>query len=288
MFSKLVKSTAIEQIYLNDRLNGQGVNIIRLDQNDPFVCGNKWLKLSKNINDQYPRYATFGGPHSNHLHAFSFACKQLNKQHVVFVRGIGPKDTPTLLDIQKNNGLIVRLSKNDYAKKHEESMQQRWKNLYGDMHFIPEGGNNQNAIDACANWYSSLNLPENAIVGVSIGTGCTFKGIAQALSHSHLLVGLPAFYMHDSMQNELLDIDTNGQLQILNAQKQERFAKMDVTQWNQMLEFEAHTQILLDPVYTGKTLFRFINHYQSNCDRPIYFIHTGGLQGRRAYQQQYS
>jgi len=286
VFKKSEKSsaTAIDQV----DVNGQVVNIIRLDQNDPFVCGNKWLKLSQNITDETDRYATFGGPHSNHLHAFSYACKQLNKSHVVFVRGIGPKDTPTLLDIQKNNGLIVRLSKKDYAKKHEELMQQRWKNLYGDMVFIPEGGNNENAVNACAAWYSTLNLPESAIVGVSIGTGCTFTGLAQALHHSHTLMGLPAFYMHELMQDELLKTSSEGQLQILNAQKQERFAKMNLTQWNHMLAFEANTQIMLEPVYTGKTLFRFIDHFQDSCDRPIYFIHTGGLQGRRAYQQQYS
>ena len=284
MLKKLDNVTPIDQV----DINGQSINIIRLDQNDPFICGNKWLKLSQNLSKDVSRYATFGGPHSNHLHAFSHACKQLNKQHVVFVRGIGPKDTPTLLDIQKNNGLIVRLSKKDYAKKHDEFMQQRWKNLYGEMVFIPEGGNNQNAVNACSSWYASLKLPENAIVGVSIGTGCTFSGIAGALHKHTTLVGLPAFFMHEQMQSELLQSASNGELIILNAQKQERFAKMNVTQWNHMLAFEAKTQILLDPVYTGKTLFRFINHFQDTCHRPIYFIHTGGLQGRRVYQQQYS
>ncbi|MCJ8314984.1 MAG: hypothetical protein HRU38_23000 [Saccharospirillaceae bacterium] len=284
MLTRLVKTTQIDQV----DINGQIINIIRLDQNDPFVCGNKWLKLSLNITEESNRYATFGGPHSNHLHAFSYACKQLNKQHVVFVRGIGPKDTPTLLDIQKNNGLIVRLSKKDYAKKQQQLMQQRWKNIYGEMSFIPEGGNNQNAVNACASWYRSLNLPENAIVAVSIGTGCTFTGIANALHKHTTLVGLPAFYMHEQMQSELLESTSLGELHILNAQKQERFAKMDLIQWNQMLAFEAKTQILLDPVYTGKTLFRFIKHYQDTCNRPLYFIHTGGLQGRRVYQQQYS
>ncbi|BCE03017.1 hypothetical protein [Marinicellulosiphila megalodicopiae] len=264
------------------QVNATALNIIRLDQNDPFVCGNKWLKLSLNITDQHERYATFGGPHSNHLHAFSYACKLLNKPHFVFVRGIGPKDTPTLIDIQNNQGQIIRLSKKDYAQKHDTQMQQRWQNLYGDMAFIPEGGDNELAKQGCQKWFSSLNLPDNAIVGVSIGTGCTFTGFARALKQNQTLVGLPAFYAHQPMIDELLASDTKGTLKILNAQNHERFAKMDDQQLNQMLAFEDQHKILLEPVYTGKTLFRLVEHYSKQESRPIYFIHTGGLQGRRA------
>lgn len=53
-----------------------------------------------------------------------------------------------------------------------------------------------------------------------------------------------------------------------------------------ILNFEQQNDILLDPIYTAKALFSFIDRVKNKEVMPgsnILFFHTGGLQGRRGY-----
>jgi len=53
-----------------------------------------------------------------------------------------------------------------------------------------------------------------------------------------------------------------------------------------ILSFEAKNDITLDPVYTAKALFSFIErvkHGKTKQDCSVLFFHTGGVQGRRGF-----
>jgi len=63
-----------------------------------------------------------------------------------------------------------------------------------------------------------------------------------------------------------------------------RFAKMPAELMIFIHDFEMQYNIPLDPVYTGKVMFKLSKMIKAgyfNSEDRILFIHTGGLQGKR-------
>ena len=95
------------------------VDCLRLDKVHPFISGNKWYKLKYHIQAASlagkSRLLSFGGAHSNHLHALAFAGKKLQFQTIGVVRGEAPKVlTPTLQDCVDWGMSLQWLSRRDY------------------------------------------------------------------------------------------------------------------------------------------------------------------------------
>ncbi len=82
---------------------GVEVAVLRLDQIDPLISGNKWFKLAPHLAAAGEAGArgiiSLGGAHSNHLHALAAAGKRFGFATVGLLRG-HPQDTPTVLDLQ--------------------------------------------------------------------------------------------------------------------------------------------------------------------------------------------
>jgi len=88
-----------------DWLSAAGIEvaILRLDQIDPLISGNKWFKLTEHL-EAAERAGTegiisLGGAHSNHLHALAAAGKRLGFATVGLLRGHA-QQTPTVEDLQ--------------------------------------------------------------------------------------------------------------------------------------------------------------------------------------------
>ena len=119
------------------------VAILRLDQIDPLISGNKWFKLIEHLNAADRAGAegiiSLGGAHSNHLHALAAAGKRLGFATVGLLRG-HPQQTPTVKDLQAFGMQLHWLGYGGYRARHEAGFWQPWQSLYPTLHPVPEGG----------------------------------------------------------------------------------------------------------------------------------------------------
>ncbi len=274
------------------------VDILRLDQIHPLVSGNKWYKLKYNLEAAsklgHKRLLSCGGPHSNHLHALASAGNVLGFTTTAFVRGYSHLPlTETLLECERMGMTLIFVDKKTYLNRYDSSWcQQQAKDL--NSYWIPEGGNNGLGIKGCAEIAEQCSGYDE--VWMSIGSGCTFTGIARAfaddqnkniqLNNKHLkpihLKGIMAIkggeVLAASLLSELGDectIDCDSHLGGFGRCPEELI---------QLIRRYDAESLPLDPVYTGKLVMAFEQYLHAgklDLNKRYLLIHSGGLQGRR-------
>ena len=122
---------------------GIEVAILRLDQIDPLISGNKWFKLIEHLKTADHLGAegiiSLGGAHSNHLHALAAAGQRFGFATVGLLRG-HPQQTPTVKDLQAFGMQLHWLGFAGYRARHEAGFWQPWQTRYPTLHPVPEGG----------------------------------------------------------------------------------------------------------------------------------------------------
>jgi len=277
---------------------GVQLAVLRLDKTDKWISGNKWFKLHYHVkqamHDQARGLISVGGPHSNHLHALAVAGYELGLSTVGLIRG-EPQKTPTTQDLEHFGMELNWLTYGEYRERYQQPFWQKWLANYPDYYAVPEGGGGLLGAKGC-NIIPKLINERLASIGwadydamyVSVATGSTLVGIIWGDEGKHQLVGclaVPSKYGVDKQIAELLATVpinyTNYQLQ---SAARKGFGQVDQTLLSFMLEVEAHTGLLLDPVYTAKTLYFLYEQVitgQICKGTRIVVLHTGGLQGRR-------
>jgi 1-aminocyclopropane-1-carboxylate deaminase len=279
------------------------VDILRLDQIHPLVSGNKWYKLKYNLEAAkkrgQSRLLSCGGPHSNHLHALACAGKVFGFSTIAFVRGYSHLPlTETLLDCQRMGMELLFVDKKTYLKRYDPLWCQQQAE-YHESYWIPEGGNNELGIKGCAEIAEQcLGYDE---VWMSIGSGCTFTGIAQALAG---LQGTAAQLKNEHLKaNDLIPLRLRGVMAIKGG---EALAASLLSELNEdcSIDCDSHLggfgrcpdelvdliqrydaqSLPLDPVYTAKLVMAFEQYWQAgklDANKRYLLIHSGGVQGRR-------
>lgn len=278
-------------------------DILRLDKIHPLVSGNKWYKLKYNIDRAselgHQRLLSCGGPHSNHLHALACAGKALNFSTVALVRGYEHLPlTETLLDCQDMGMELIFVDKKTYLKRYEPIWCQQQAELHN-SYWIPEGGNNELGIKGCAN--IAQYCREYDEVWVSIGSGCTFTGLAQHLNTGYFierskapsssetaevtrvrLKGIMAIKGGEALATKLLS--SLGDECVINCDSHlGGFGKCPAELITLIKRYDEQG-LPLDPVYTAKMVMAFENQWlsgQLDHAKRYLLIHSGGLQGRR-------
>ncbi|MFT7410725.1 MAG: 1-aminocyclopropane-1-carboxylate deaminase [Oleispira sp.] len=266
------------------------VDILRLDQIHPLVSGNKWYKLKYNLEAAKKRgqrrLLSCGGPHSNHLHALACAGKVFGFSTIAFVRGYSHLPlTETLLDCQRMGMELLFVDKKTYLKRYDPL----WCQQQAERHksyWIPEGGNNELGMKGCA------EIAEQCVgydeVWVSIGSGCTFTGIAQALAVLQStaiplqLKGVMAIKGGEALAASLLS-NLNEECSIDCDSHLGGFGRCPDELVDLIKQYDAQN-LPLDPVYTAKLVMAFEQCLQSgklDSTKRYLLIHSGGLQGRR-------
>jgi 1-aminocyclopropane-1-carboxylate deaminase len=260
------------------------VDILRLDQIHPLVSGNKWYKLKHNLDaatkQGHQRLLSCGGPHSNHLHALASAGKAFGFETTGFVRGYENIPlTDTLLDCQSMGMTLIFIDKKTYLKRYDPLWCQEQAETY-DSYWIPEGGNNDLGRMGC------IEIAEQCLgydeVWTSIGSGCTFTGIAQALSSGVALKGVMAIKGGEALASSLL-VNTNSKNSIDCDSHLGGFGRCPEKLIDLINYYDSHN-LPLDPVYTGKLVMAFEQSLQAgeiDSHKRYLLIHSGGLQGRR-------
>ncbi|MBC8999313.1 pyridoxal-phosphate dependent enzyme [Pseudomonas sp. N40(2020)] len=279
---------------------GIEVAILRLDQIDPLISGNKWFKLVEHLKAADHAGAdgiiSLGGAHSNHLHALAAAGKRLGFKTVGLLRG-HPQETPTVKDLQAFGMQLHWLGYGGYRARHEPGFWLPWQAQYPTLHAVPEGGGGLPGALGCATLkvqvdaqLSDLGWSDYHGWWLACGTGTTLAGLALVEAGERPVYGALAVPDDHGVAPHVEAIVREAGLatadyQLLDASRG-GFAKVDA----QLLGFIEQTEQLsgvpLEPLYTGKALLALKQQVEAGrfaSGTRLIFVHTGGLQGRRGF-----
>lgn len=256
--------------------------------------GNKFFKLRNNlqlaVKQGHQQILTFGGAWSNHVHALAQIGPQQGFKTIAVIRGEQPVAlNPSLQEAQAAGMQLHFVSRATYKQRESLEYLAELEQSFGKFYLLPEGGTNSAGVEGCREIVDILQKtqPEYDEVFVALGSGGTMAGIAKELPKGKSVTGVcvlkGAVGINDSVSALIPDvhnwhIDHEGHCG--------GYAKCPEDLKTFILDFEAHTGIDLEPVYTGKMIYRLIRLLESSqrlANRRVVAIHTGGLQGRRGY-----
>ncbi|WP_277758488.1 pyridoxal-phosphate dependent enzyme [Pseudomonas sp. A34-9] len=279
---------------------GIEVAILRLDQIDPLISGNKWFKLVEHLKAA-DRAGTegiisLGGAHSNHLHALAAAGKRLEFKTVGLLRGHA-QQTPTVLDLQAFGMQLHWLGYGGYRARNEPGFWQPWQELYPQLYAVPEGGGGLAGALGCAAIQQQAQAQLHTLGWrdyhgwwLACGTGTTLAGLVLAEAGAQRVYGALAVPEDHGVapQVEAL-VQQAGQVsagyELIDASRG-GFAKVDSLLLAFIEQTEQASGVPLEPLYTGKALLALKQQVEAGRFAPgtrLIFIHTGGLQGRRGF-----
>ncbi|TYL47777.1 1-aminocyclopropane-1-carboxylate deaminase/D-cysteine desulfhydrase [Marinomonas sp. IMCC 4694] len=280
------------------------LTLYRGDLEHPRAPGNKWHKLQYHLqaaSQQEARViATWGGPFSNHLHAFAATLCTQPFSAVAVVRGeLQPKLTPTLHDLVDQNVELWPSSRADYRLGEEAEVVQKINAMYRSVYWIPEGGGGRLGAQGCQDWAQQIHQqnPHFDAWVVSSGTGTTAAGLL-AYEQAPDLQVFSALKGEPSQRNAILTVAqllTPSPLKTLSDKlffhhtaHQGGYAKHSEALRHFMIDFaKINPNATLDPVYTCKSMFAVMSAMRAGTwpYRRTLFIHTGGLQGWRGFSK---
>lgn len=274
--------------------------MLRLDQIHPQVSGNKWYKLRYNLScakaQGYKRVISFGGAYSNHLHALAWAGREAGIETVGIVRG-EPEyaSNPTLTDARQWGMQLQFVSRKEYRCRADEDYLKQLLIKYPDAYIVPEGGSNALAVKGFEDIFELpcwQNVPAPDLLVSACGTGGTLAGLIAAKPASLEVLGIPVLKGAEFLYRDIAALLDSAHVDPVEGWSLDLdgheggYAKITPALHDFIAYFEKITKIELDPVYTGKMMFRLhklIELGKFAPGRSIVAVHTGGLQGRRGF-----
>lgn len=271
---------------------GVDIYVKRDDLIHSYISGNKWRKLKYNLaavrGGQYAGIVTFGGAFSNHIHATAAAGHYHGFKTVGIIRGEPDVHNPTLSQATQWGMQLHYVSRSSYREKEASPEVQKVLQYYPNYLLLPEGGSNRLATKGTAETIDEVNQEVDCShFVVSAGTGATAAGmITRLLPHQHLLVvsALKGDFLQAEI-NTYLD-QPSEQWTLLTDYHRGGYGKTDSALIDFINTFYAKTAIPLDPIYNGKSIWGLadlLNNGGLEDASGICYIHTGGLQGVKAY-----
>lgn len=265
------------------------VRMLRLDQNHPFIQGNKWYKLRYNLRqaeqEGQQQLLTFGGAYSNHIVATAAAGYLFGFGTTGVIRGTEFKTRNAVLQFAANCNMNLHfISRAEYRQRHDPLFIAGLKNDFGSFYLLPEGGTNALAVKGCEA-IAELIPKDTDYVCLSCGTGGTMAGIINGVASQTFVLGFAslkggAFLKHDIRQwldvrkakDKSWDVNTDYHFG--------GFAKSNAALKALIHDFELQYQIPLEYVYTGKMLYGFFDlilqgYFPEGSN--IVIVHTGGI-----------
>nr|WP_137818018.1 pyridoxal-phosphate dependent enzyme [Pseudomonas sp. 2FG] len=278
---------------------GVELAVLRLDLIDPLISGNKWFKLTPHLVSAAAVGAdgliSLGGAHSNHLHALAAVGKRFSFPTAGLLRG-EPQDTPTVRDLQAWGMQLHWLGYGGYRARHRPDFWAQWQARYPKLHAVPEGGGGLPGALGCAALVTQAR-EQLAALGwadydgwwLAVGTGTTLAGLVLAEAGAHPVFGAMAVPGDHGVAQQVQTILCQAGVadrgyRLLDACRG-GFAKVDAELACFILELEACSGVPLEPLYTAKALMALRQRVEAGYFAPgtrLLFVHTGGLQGRRA------
>ncbi|GAA0855677.1 1-aminocyclopropane-1-carboxylate deaminase/D-cysteine desulfhydrase [Aliiglaciecola litoralis] len=268
----------------------------------PTISGNKWRKLQHALRHidrtKVHQVISFGGGHSNHLHALSYCCQQLKLPLLAMVRGNYSNSlTPTLNDMINWGTQIEYVDKLTYQQKDQSAFLQKLRMRFPESVIIPEGGSQQQALTGISTMVCELQNSYDVIIA-PVASGATLAGlINEQPKHGSDVIGIAVLkgqaYLEKLVERfvpqQSISSNSNFKRKTPNWHIEHDFhhggyAKSPPDLVNFCQQFMQQTQIPIEPVYSGKLFFAIMQMIETNRFKPhqkILAIHTGGLQGAR-------
>ena len=178
--------------------SASAIDVLRLDQLDPQLSGNKAFKLFGHVQQAerqgITRLLSFGGPFSNHLHALAALGARCGMETTGVVRGyVDLPLTPTLQDCRDLGMTLIFADKKTYARRYDPEYRQQLAAEHGAF-VIGEGGSggedtegNGSGEDEGAYGQVGCRWLVDGCRGydqiwLALGTGTTALGLARALA----------------------------------------------------------------------------------------------------------
>lgn len=287
-------STQNEQIHLSI-LKDKNIQLFlkREDEIHPFVSGNKFRKLKYNLQEATKNnihtLLTFGGAYSNHIVATAVAGKMNGFKTVGVIRGdeLGMdlektlRTNSTLKTAHQYGMKFLFISRSDYQQKSTTEFLKKLHVHFGKFYLIPEGGTNELAIKGCEEILTEKDSYFN-IICCAVGTGGTISGLINSAKNHQKIIGFPAL-KGDFLTHEIRKFTKkNTQWQLEHNYHFGGYAKVNNALIAFINQFKKETNILVDPIYTGKMLFGIVDLILKDTfpeNSAIVAIHTGGIQG---------
>jgi 1-aminocyclopropane-1-carboxylate deaminase len=288
------KNSRIQQIHFSE-IADKNVSLFikREDELHPFISGNKYRKLTYNLEEALKQkqktLLTFGGAYSNHIAAVAAAGFEHNFKTIGIIRGDELANNldevlttnPTLKFASDHKMQFKFVSRSEYRNKASEDFISILKQQFGDFYLVPEGGTNKFAVKGCEEILTEADAKFDVICS-AVGTGGTISGIINSTKKNQKVIGFPAL-KGDFLQNEINKYVLKNNNWSLNTNYHfGGYAKISEELIYFINKFKKETGIPLDPVYTGKLLFGIVDLVKNTnfkSGTKIMAIHTGGLQG---------
>lgn len=325
MISKKLKlgnfPTKIERLEKLSTMLKENIYIKRDDQTGSEVSGNKIRKLefsiNEAINNDCDTLITCGGIQSNHARATAAAGIKLGLKSVLVLRSDETPEMEGNYLIDKIMGADIRIiSSEDYRERRQEIMENILKELEEKGrkgYIIPEGASNGIGTFGYINCFKEI-LDQEKELGITfdtivtaVGSGGTFAGLylGNKLTESNKkIVGInvcdSAEYFKDKVCSILEEVKTyipdrkfeitKNDMHIIDGYVGDGYALSRPEELEFICDFAEAEGIILDPVYTGKTMRGLYTELKKGTfkdSKNILFIHTGGIFGLFSKRNQF-
>jgi 1-aminocyclopropane-1-carboxylate deaminase len=270
--------------------------IVRADLIHPLASGNKFYKLAPTLEYAKQRnikhLVSFGGAFSNHIHALALSAQAHGFSSIGIIRGEPEyQNNPTLRDAKEAGMQLEFVDRKTYKRRYEQEYLQQLQQRYPNALIIPEGGSNQYAIEGCMQFAEEINsIIQPDIVTVAAGTGATVAGLACGTNAKQRTIAYAV--LKDKTLNQRIQGFINNQDETAKVTIEQAdfggYAKLNKELLDFILGWLDKTDILLDPIYTGKMGMRLMQQIKAaeyKQGTTIAMVHSGGLQGWRGMQQ---
>jgi len=250
----------------------------------PFISGNKWRKLRLYLSmagEQGIRHIiTAGGPFSNHILATAAACAKAGICCTALIRGRQQADNHYRLIGQKLGLQAVYLNHEEFEQRAE------WVAAHfpgKDVLYIDVGGAGEPGIEGCADIWDEFDAVPDVLL-LATATGTTMQGILKGRDARNLhteIIGVPVL-MNAAEQDQTLRDRGFDNWRLARGFERGGFARADAELMQFIAEEIVKTNVLFDPVYTGKAWLALHTLLEQGCFQKgsrIVFLHTGGTLG---------
>ncbi len=301
-----------------DSLVGAEVWVKRDDMTAGAEAGNKIRKLEYLLADAQQREATAvitcGAVQSNHARATAILARSLGMRPVLLLRTVSAEPPPLVgnLFLDRLVAAEVRLISPEQYRARKELMNQVARELEAageKPYVIPEGGSNGlgalGYVTAMAEVRAQLErgfangpAPFDAVVH-ACGSGGTAAGVSLGAAHFRVAERAVAMAVCDDATyftavieriseeaRALLPGLAKSSVEVIDAFKGPAYGQANAQQLRFIAEVAHRSGLVLDPVYTGKALYGLA--HMDRRPRRVLFIHTGGLPGLLAANDQFS
>lgn len=304
--------TKIEKLERFFKNSDKNIYIKRDDQTGMELSGNKVRKLEFALKEALDKKAktliTCGGIQSNHARATAAAAKKLGLKCILVLKS-DEKPHPDgnhLLDLLLD--AEIRLVKSEEFSENLESILENIKRECDDKgekgYILPVGASNGigtfgyvKAFEEILEQEEKMKLEFDTIV-CTVGSAGTYGGLLLGNQIYNLNKKIVGINVSDTAKHfkertkelfveasEYLEKDysvTDDEINIIDGYVGRGYALSREEEIEFIKEFSKSEGIILDPVYTGKSMYGFSKELEKNTfkeSKNILFIHTGGLFG---------